>query len=267
MAVIRPAAVAGLFYPDAPEVLARDVARLLAPGPENAEPPPDGRPPKAVIAPHAGYVYSGALAGAAYRRLARGAKAVRRVVLLGPVHRVPVRGLATTSADFWETPLGRVAIDTAARDRALDLAQVAVHDRALAREHSLEVHLPFLRHALPGAALVPFAVGEASAQAVAEVIDLLWGGDETRIVVSSDLSHYLDDAAARALDARTAAAIERLDEAAIGRDQACGRVAIHGLLRAARGRGLTVERIGLMNSGDSAGPKDRVVGYGAWTFA
>lgn len=262
MAVIRPAAVAGLFYPDAPDVLAGDVAGFLA-----SPAAVGGGGPKALIAPHAGYAYSGALAGAAHARLAPDADTVERVVLLGPVHRVAVRGLATTSADYWRTPLGPVAIDVEARDRALALPRVAIDDAALAPEHSLEVHLPFLQRALPKARLVPFAVGRASAAEVAAVLSLLWGGPETRIVISSDLSHYLDDAAARALDARTAAAIERLDGAAIGGEQACGRVPIRGLLREARARGLAVERIGLMNSGDTAGPKDRVVGYGAWALA
>lgn len=260
---IRPAAVAGMFYPKEPAALAAMLDRMLAEAPA-----PTGPAPKAIIAPHAGYVYSGALAAAAYKRLQPAAGEIERIVLLGPCHRVSVEGLATSSARAWETPLGRVPLARARLDAVAALPQVTVSDPAHAQEHSLEVHLPFLQRLLPkGFTLAPFAVGRADAAAVAAVLEALWGGPETRIVISSDLSHYLDYETARDLDGRTAAAIEALDWPAIGREQACGRVPVSGLLDLARRRGMGIERVGLCSSGDTKGPKDRVVGYGAWALS
>ncbi|MBP5856765.1 AmmeMemoRadiSam system protein B [Marivibrio halodurans] len=260
---IRPAAVAGMFYPKEPTALAAMLDRMLAEAPA-----PTGPAPKAIIAPHAGYVYSGALAAAAYKRLQPAAGEIERIVLLGPCHRVSVEGLATSSARAWETPLGPVPLARAQLDAVAALPQVTVSDPAHAQEHSLEVHLPFLQRLLPkGFTLAPFAVGRADAAAVAAVLEALWGGPETRIVISSDLSHYLDYETARDLDGRTAAAIEALDWRSIGREQACGRVPVSGLLDLARRRGMGIERVGLCSSGDTKGPKDRVVGYGAWALS
>lgn len=261
MALLRPTAVAGQFYPAEPEKLSAMLADWL-----DVDHPPAAPAPKAIVAPHAGYVYSGALAGACHRRFLADRAMVRRVVLLGPAHRVALRGLGATSADFWATPLGPIAIDQDALRGLSDLPFVAVHDAAHAREHALEVHLPFLKLALPDAKLVPLVVGQASHAEVAQVLDRLWDGPETRIVISSDLSHYLPYDAARDLDAQTAQAVESLDEGGLGREQACGRIPLGGLLLAAKRRGLGVERLGLINSGDTAGTKDRVVGYGGWAF-
>lgn len=264
MAQIRPAAIAGQFYEGNPERLSASVARFMA-GAAAADAAVAA--PKAVIAPHAGHVYSGACAAEAYARLLPDAERIERIILLGPCHRVAVRGLATTSAEFWETPLGRVAIDRDAYRAVSDLPKVIESDAAHAQEHSLEVHLPFLQHCLkPDFKLVPFAVGQATNEEVAAVLDRLWGGPETRIVVSTDLSHFLDYDTARALDAKTAEAIETLDWQSVGRDQACGRVPMSGLLTLAKRRGMAIERVGLVNSGDTAGGKDRVVGYGAWVL-
>lgn len=260
---VRPEAVAGMFYPRERDRLATMLDRLMAQAePADAQAPDHA--PKAIIAPHAGYDFSGGLAARAYRRLAPARGTVSRIVLLGPCHRVPVRGLAATSAAAWRTPLGEVPIDRAALDSLADLPQVREHDDAHAREHSLEVHLPFLQKTLGDFALVPFAVGSASAEEVAEVLERLWGGPETRIVISTDLSHFHDYDTARALDGRTAEAIERLDWRAVDTDQACGRVPLSGMLSLAERRGLSVDRVGLCSSGDTAGPRDRVVGYGAW---
>ena len=228
--------------------------------------PADASIPKAIIAPHAGYVYSGAVAATAYARLAPARDRITRVVLLGPCHRVPVKGLALSGARAFATPLGDVPIDREACDRLAQLPQVQVFDASHAQEHSLEVHLPFLQIALGNFALVPLAVGDASETEVAEVLERAWGGPETLIVVSSDLSHYLSYDEARALDATTAQAIERLDGAAIGRDQACGRAPVRGLLALARKKKLSVATVDLRNSGDTAGPRDQVVGYGSWLF-
>ncbi len=263
MQLTRQPAVAGTFYPGVPAQLQEEVDRFLS---EAGEEEP-GRPlPKAIVAPHAGYVYSGPVAASAYACL-RGARgSIRRVVLLGPSHRVPVRGLATTRADSFMTPLGAIPIDRDACDRALALPQVHVSDEAHAYEHSLEVHLPFLQRVLGPFTLVPFSVGDASAEEVAAVLEALWGGPETLIVVSSDLSHYYDYDTARRLDAATTRAIESLDPAGLDRESACGRVPVRGLLLCARRHGLVVETVDVRNSGDTAGPKDRVVGYGSWVF-
>ncbi|NMM44434.1 AmmeMemoRadiSam system protein B [Rhodospirillaceae bacterium KN72] len=266
MALIRPAAVAGMFYPGDRQGLAQSVAGFVNDAAKRAGIGPNSPIVKAVIAPHAGYVYSGACAGEAYARLLPGRDAVTRVVLMGPCHRVALRGLATTAADLWQTPLGSVPIDREALDGLSDLPQVFAHDAAHKQEHSLEVHLPFLQTVFPKMKLVPFAVGQASAEDVAAVLDRLWGGPETRIVISSDLSHFLDYDACNALDAKTADAVERFDYAAIGRDQACGRIPMSGLLKLAPEKHLSIERVGLCNSGDTAGDKGRTVGYGAWVF-
>jgi hypothetical protein len=261
-AATRPPAVAGLFYPDDPEALRRAVDGFVA-----AAPDADEAPPKALIAPHAGYVYSGPVAASAYAPLRAARGRVERVVLLGPAHRVPLRGLALPAAGRFATPLGTVPLDREAAERALALPQVRRDDAPHALEHSLEVQLPFLQRVLGAFSLVPFAVGDASADDVAEVIELLWGGPETLVVVSSDLSHYHDYATARRLDAETARAIEALRPDALGPDSACGRVPIRGLLVVARRRGLRVRTVDLRSSGDTAGPRDEVVGYGAFLVA
>lgn len=261
MTAVRPAAVAGMFYPADSAELRATVRRLL-----NDVPAPEAPRPKAVIAPHAGYPFSGPLAARLYARLRPLRGQVRRVVLLGPAHRVPVRGLAVPSAAAFATPLGTVPVDEAARCALADLPQVTTSDAAHAQEHALEVHLPFLQEVLGDFALVPLVVGQAPAVDTAEVLERLWGGPETLIVVSSDLSHFLDYAAAQRRDARTVAAIERLDGMALGPEDACGAAPIAGLLTVARHKGLSIETVGTCNSGDTAGPRDRVVGYGAWAL-
>lgn len=266
MALVRPAAVAGMFYPNDKNTLLNDVAAFVNAAVEDAGDGGKAPAPKAVIAPHAGYIYSGACAAKAYARLMPDRAKISRVVLLGPCHRVAVRGLATTSADFWNTPLGPAPIDKEALALVADLPQVSTHDLAHQKEHSLEVHVPFLQACFPHMKLAPFAVGQASAEDVATVLDALWGGPETRIVISTDLSHFLDYDSCNALDAKTAEAVERLDHAAIDRDQACGRIPMSGLLHLARARDMSIERVGLCNSGDTAGDKSRVVGYGSWVL-
>ncbi|MCP5367904.1 MAG: AmmeMemoRadiSam system protein B [Hyphomicrobiales bacterium] len=262
MGHVRPAAVAGMFYPGDRRELAAAVQFYLS----QVQVPAGTPVPKAIIAPHAGYVYSGPVAATAYARMRPARGLIRRVVLLGPCHRVPVRGLAASGADAFATPLGPVPLDRAAIADILTLPQVAEFDPTHAQEHSLEVHLPFLQTVLDDFALVPLVVGQAGAEEVAQVLDRLWGGPETLIVVSSDLSHYLDYDTARRLDGETCRAIETLDPAALGRDQACGRIPVGGLLTLARRKGMQVSTVDLRNSGDTAGDKARVVGYGAWVF-
>jgi AmmeMemoRadiSam system protein B len=258
----RPPAVAGSFYPADPAELEQMVRGYLS----QVETSGEGAP-KALIAPHAGYVYSGPVAASAYARLAPARGRVSRVVLLGPSHRVALRGLAAPDATTFVTPLGEIALDREALERALTLPQVRVLHAAHELEHSLEVHLPFLQVVLGSFSLVPLVAGDASAADVAEVLELLWGGDETLVVVSSDLSHYKDYATAKRLDDATTRAVESLTPEAIGFEDACGRVPIRGLLEVARARGLTPVTLDVRSSGDTAGPRDRVVGYGSWSFA
>ena len=262
MNTVRPPAVAGTFYPAAATVLANEVGVLLA----DAEFAARGKPvPKAIIAPHAGYIYSGPIAATAYARLAPARGTVKRVVLLGPVHRVPVRGLALPGVAMLATPLGNVGIDADAVATLANMPQVLVSPAAHALEHSLEVHLPFLQAVLENFAVVPLAVGDATADEVAQVLDALWGGAETLIVVSSDLSHYLGYDEAKAADHATADAILDL-RTDISHEQACGGTPVNGLLLTARRRGLTPQLLDLRNSGDTAGDRSRVVGYGAFAF-
>jgi len=257
--------VAGAFYPADPRSLATSVRSYLDEAEKGLGDSPSGAP-KAIIAPHAGYVYSGPVAASAYARVARGRDHIHRVVLLGPSHRVPLMGLAAPSVDAFETPIGRIPLDRDAIREILDLPQVRELDSPHTWEHSLEVHLPFLQMVLDHFDLVPLAVGDASTDEVDEVLERLWGGDETLIVVSSDLSHYYDYETARRLDAATTRAIESLSPERIGAESACGRVPARGLLRAARRHGLHARAVDVRNSGDTAGSRDEVVGYGSYVF-
>lgn len=223
-------------------------------------------PPKALIVPHAGFVYSGPIAASGYVLLEDAADKIERVILLGPSHHVPFRGLAVPAHESFETPLGEIPVDTPSRQRLLRLPYVHVLNEAHHWEHSLEVQLPFLQEVLHGFTLMPIAVGQATPEQVAEVLDSCWGADETLIVVSSDLSHYFDYDTAKRMDAATARAIEALDPPRIRHDDACGRIAVQGLLQAARRHSLSATTLDLRNSGDTAGQRDEVVGYGTWAF-
>jgi len=257
MTSVRPAAVAGLFYPGERHALALEVQALLA---RAADPAPQVTFPKALVVPHAGYVYSGAVAARAYAELAAARGVIRRVVLLGPVHRVPVRGLAFAGSDAFATPLGAVPVDQAALRALHDLPQVVRSDPAHALEHSIEVQLPFLQALLGEFKLVPLAVGTASVAEVAEVLERLWGGAETLIVISTDLSHYHRYDEARRVDAATLARIAALSTD-IDHDEACGATPLNGLLECAKRRQLPLRLVAACNSGDTAGDKHRVVGY------
>lgn len=260
---VRPPAVAGSFYPANPERLREMVQGFLKTA---VSPTESFSLPKAIIAPHAGYVYSGPIAGSAYIHIASLNKQIERVIMLSPAHTLALRGLAATSAEFFRTPLGDVPIDQGFGKNAAMCSQVQVMDAAHIREHGLEVHLPFLQETLGDFSLVPYVVGHASPEEVTEVIELLWGGPETLIVISSDLSHFLNYEQAQRLDAETCAAIEALKPEHIVKDGACGRRPIQGLLLSAKQRDMSVVTLDLRNSGDIAGSKDRVVGYGAWAF-
>lgn len=261
MANIREPAVAGMFYPGNSEQLHEMVQALL----EQAN-TPTSPAPKAFIAPHAGYIYSGPVAASAYASLRQVRDTIERVILLGPSHRVGFPGLATSSAEIFSTPLGDIPIDTDTVTRLIALPQVRPLDQAHQLEHSLEVHLPFLQETLSHFKLVPLVVGDASAEDVAEVLEMVWGGDETLIIISSDLSHYHDYDTAVRMDRETSDAIEHLKPEALHFEDACGRNPIIGLLTVARHRHLRVETVDLRNSGDTAGPRDQVVGYGAYLF-
>ena len=254
---VRRSAVAGSFYPDDSHALASLVDRLIG---EARTAMPAGAPvPKALIVPHAGYIYSGPIAASGYARIAGARGRVTRVVLLGPAHRVWFEGVAWPDADRFETPLGSV------RTPSEDIADVSTNARAHAGEHSLEVHLPFLQRVLGDVEVMPLLVGGASTDRVASVLDSLWGGPDTLIVISSDLSHYHSWWEAVKIDAGSSRQIEEL-RAPLTHDQACGATPVNGLLVAAQKRQMRVERLDVRNSGDTAGLRDQVVGYGAFAF-
>ena len=260
MQTVRPAAVAGAFYPKLPEECVAQVDHFL-----------QGQPIvspklKVLLAPHAGYIYSGEVAGKAYAQLIPLRDKIKRVVLLGPNHRVPLRGIALPSVDFFESPLGLVPLDKTALEALRVLPFVGISDQVHAEEHSLEVHLPFLQRVLTSFALVPLVVGELPPELVAQALDMLWGGDETLIVVSTDLSHYLPYEVAVHTDLNTQAAILQLRTDITPR-QACGAHPLNGLLKIAAQKALKINCIAQNNSGDTAGPKDRVVGYGAYALS
>jgi hypothetical protein len=258
---VRPPAVAGTFYPGSPGALRSTVEDLLRDAPAAG-----GPAPKAVIAPHAGYMYSGPVAASAFRAVAPAAEVIERVVLLGPAHFVPIHGLGLPEENRFATPLGEVAVEPEGAGAALRLPQVRVQPEAHVREHSLEVELPFLQILLGSDFdLVPLVVGEAGAEEVAEVLERLWGGPETLIVISSDLSHYLPYEDARRIDRETADEILALGGPLDPR-RACGARPVSGLLLAARRRGMIPELLDLRSSGDTAGDRSRVVGYGAFAF-
>ncbi len=259
--MVRQPAVAGAFYPANAAMLRQTISELL----KSSVAPCETDRPKALIAPHAGYVYSGPIAGEAYAQLVTHAEVIRRVILLGPAHRVLVRGLALPQADRFATPLGEVCVDQDAVRRLAGLPQVSVSEAAHAFEHSLEVQLPFLQSVLHDFSLVPLAVGDATAEEVADVLEVLWGGPETLIVVSSDLSHYLPYEQAKQIDHDT---VERILD---GRqldsfERACGAVPINGLLLAASRHKLSPKLVSQCNSGDTAGDRQSVVGYSAIKF-
>lgn len=259
--MVRQPAVAGVFYPASATTLRQTVSELLKPSVASCE---SGRP-KALIAPHAGYVYSGPVAGQAYAHLFTFAEAIRRVILLGPAHRLPLRGLALPETDRFAMPLGEIPIDKEAIGRLAGMSQVVVNDAAHASEHSLEVQLPFLQSVLHSFSLVPFAVGDVTAEEIADVLERLWGGPETLIVVSSDLSHYLPYVVARQVDDDTVGRI-LCGSQLTSFDQACGALPINGLLLAAARHKLTPRLVSQCNSGDTAGDRQRVVGYAAIEF-
>lgn len=257
----RQPAVAGMFYPADPQSLRHMIREML----DNATPPP-GPAPRAIIAPHAGYIYSGPVAATAYSSLRPVHDRIHRVVLLGPSHRVPFTGLAVSNAAEFLTPLGAIPLDTQAIQELLQFPQVQALENAHAYEHSLEVHLPFLQSVLDEFTLVPIVVGDTDPGEVAEVLEQFWDDPATLFVISSDLSHYHDYATAQRMDSATSKAIETLDSDAIGFEDACGRNPVLGMLEIARRHGLTAHTVDLRNSGDTAGPRDQVVGYGAYTF-
>lgn len=261
MASVRPPAVAGAFYPGEPRALAAELDELLG-GIETSGPRLGF--PKALIVPHAGYIYSGPVAARAYEELAPARGIVRRVVLLGPVHRVPVRGLAVPTDAAFATPLGTIPIDAQALAAVRDLPQVVTSDAAHAMEHALEVQLPFLQRQLGQFSLAPFAVGDATVEQVAQVIERLWGGEETLIVISTDLSHYHAYAQARDIDQSTVTRIAQL-ATDLDHDEACGATPLNGFLSVSKKKGLSPKLLAACNSGDTAGGKGRVVGYSSFS--
>jgi len=256
---IHSPVVAGQFYPADPVELREQVQSFIA-----SARPVQAHTPKALIAPHAGYIYSGPVAGTAYAQLREISDRIRRVVILAPSHRLGFSGIACNSAEWFRTPLGDLEVDQEAMAMIQNMPQVHLLDQAFAMEHSLEVHLPFLQEMLSDFKIVPLLVGDVEAAEVATVIERLWGGNETLIVISSDLSHYLDYDSARRIDAETSSAIEALQPEALSPHDACGCTPLTGLLLVAKRRNLHATTLDQRNSGDTAGSKNRVVGYGAY---
>ncbi len=256
----RQPAVAGTFYPANPNQLHQMLGQYL----NDAE--IGCKVPKAMIVPHAGYIYSGPVAATAYARLKQGRELITRVVIIGPSHRVAFRGLAVSRAETFTTPLGNIPVDEEAVGMIVQFPFVQYLEQAHTYEHSLEVHLPFLQETLNAFKIVPIVAGDASPEQVGQVIDALWGGGETLIVISSDLSHYHDYATAKKLDKLTSERIEKRQYELIESDSACGKVPVSGLLKVAREKSLSIKTIDLRNSGDTAGDKSRVVGYGAYVI-
>ena len=255
----RQPAVAGAFYPDSATVLDSFISELLNDSPQRS------LSPKVLIVPHAGYIYSGPTAATAYKLLEPLKNSVRRVVLLGPSHRVPFEGLALPDCEAFATPLGNIPLDTQTMQALSRFAQIQTLDSAHTQEHSLEVQCPFLQMILKNFKLIPIVVGDATPLAVAEVIDYLWGGPETLIIISSDLSHYHNYEEASYRDNLTVKAIEQLSANLTG-GQACGCYPLNGMMKVAQRRGMEVVTLDVCNSGDTAGDKDRVVGYGAFVI-
>jgi AmmeMemoRadiSam system protein B/AmmeMemoRadiSam system protein A len=261
---IRLPAIAGTFYPSNPAELEATVQYFLEKANNIFGPPINV--PKAIIVPHAGYIYSGITAAAAYNRLHPARETIKRVVILGPCHRVAVDGMALPSTDIFRTPFGDVPLDIDAIKKINELDFVTIFNETHVDDHSIEIHLPFLQKILANFKLVPIIVGETDPGKVAEALEILWGGPETLILISSDLSHYLGYDQAKMIDDDTRKAIEQFDLKALGKDQACGRHSVMGLLILAKAKGLSVGTADIRNSGDTAGTKDRVVGYGSWCF-
>jgi len=256
----RLPAVAGTFYPANPQQLHQMLDQYL----NDAE--TGGKVPKAIIAPHAGYIYSGPVAASAYARLKKAHDRITRVVIIGPSHRVAFSGLAVSQAQSFITPLGFIPVDQEAVAAIARLPFVDYLEQAHTHEHSLEVQLPFLQEMLDDFKIVPIVAGDATPEQVSQVIEALWGGDETLIVISSDLSHYHDYESAKQLDKAISSVIEHLQYERLGPDSACGKVPVSGLLKLAREKSLTIKAIDLRNSGDTAGDKSSVVGYGAYVI-
>ena len=264
MSSIRQPAVAGLFYPGEADILQQQIRTFLR---DAAEPQINPtHPPKAIVAPHAGYIYSGPIAATAYAYLKPLASTIERIVLLGPSHRVPLIGFAVPSVDYFATPLGNIPLDKEGIDSLLRNNTVTELDVAHSMEHSLEVHLPFLQTVLSDFKLIPIVVGEASPAQVDQLLTEVWGGDETFIVISTDLSHYLDYNSAVTTDHATCKKVEDLDYQHIGSSQACGYVGLRGLLVRAKQLGLHLTTVDYRNSGDTAGGRDQVVGYAAYVL-
>ena len=257
---VRLSAVDGLFYPSSPDQLRGQVNELLSTVHPLLE-----TPPKAVIVPHAGFIYSGSTAAYAYQEITKYADRYKKVVLIGPSHHVAFRGLAVPSAEKFDTPLGQIPIAEETQSLADRHDYTMVSDEPHRREHSLEVQLPFLQICLPSFELIPILAGDASPDEVAGLLGLVWGREETLIVVSSDLSHYLPYDEARARDQATSQKILHYQSNLEG-EEACGCRAVNGLLSVARQKGLHIEQLALQNSGDTAGDHSRVVGYGAYAL-
>ena len=257
---IRLPVVAGSFYPEQPEILKAMISEYLQ------QVAPALKVPQAIIVPHAGYIYSGEIAASAYARLQPRQSSIKHVVLLGPSHKVGFTGLALSHADAFRTPLGDIPLDAEAIASIIHFPFVEYREQAHLLEHSLEVQLPFLQMTLDSFKLLPIVAGDCPAELIEELLELFYGQDDTLIVISSDLSHFHDYQTAQRLDKQTSRLIEQLEYQLLDYDSACGRVPVSGLMVLAKKKSLQIETIDLRNSGDTAGNKSRVVGYGAYVI-
>ncbi|MPQ77137.1 AmmeMemoRadiSam system protein B [Hydrogenovibrio sp. JE_KL2] len=266
MSHVRPTAVAGAFYPDDPQTI-KAVFSQWMPRNEKLAKPSIKPVPRVLIVPHAGYVYSGEAAAKGYRLWQDSSSQIKTVVVMGPAHRVSFVGVATISADEVATPLGNLQVDVQLRDKLIEAcSQVGVSDMANAPEHSLEVHFPFIKNLLPGVKVLPLLNGQVTASEVLDVIQHLWNEEGVYFVISSDLSHFRPYEEAQKLDGETAKAIRQGNWQALNGEMACGYKGIQGVLGVMRDHPMMIEQIALINSGDTAGTKDRVVGYGTWAM-
>jgi len=260
----RQASVAGSFYPKNPAQLKKTLTNLFN---ANEDLNIDFQTPvKAIIAPHAGYIYSGPIAAKAYSLVSTCIKGKNKITIIGPSHFVPFNGIALSTAEFFETPLGKIKVDHHAYELINRIPEVIYLDEAHAREHSIEVHLPFIQYLKKDVRIIPLAVGQTSYQKVAKVLEKFCEEKDNLIIISSDLSHYHAYGYAQKYDLQTALKIENYKCSQLGPNEACGYLAIAGLLKMAKDRKYKIKRIDLCNSGDTSGSKDTVVGYGSWFF-
>ena len=259
MEKIKQADVAGMFYPGEEASLRQMVDGFIQKALSF-----DLRP-RAIIAPHAGYIYSGSIAGTAYKTIAAVRDQIENVIIMSPAHRFYLRGIALHMADAFATPLGNIPVNIGIVKKIKQFSSVQWEERSFIQEHGLETHLPFIQRAFkPGIKIVPMIVGECQESEVAEILESVWEDPRNFVIISSDLSHFHSYADAKKLDRNTVDLIQNLDSQSLDTEFACGHYPICGLLNLARNRKLKIKALDIRSSGDTAGSKESVVGYGSF---